>query len=67
VHPDPEPSTQEICRSFEEGLKDVHEDDQRAGAPLLQRLSDRAGLVWPAKEKALGTPNCDLTILKGRL
>ncbi|GAB0199164.1 hypothetical protein GRJ2_002381800 [Grus japonensis] len=33
-----------------------HEDDQRAGAPLLWRQAERVGIVQPGEEKAPGRP-----------
>jgi len=41
-----------------------HEDDQRAGAPLLQRQAEGAGLVKSGEEKAAGRTHCDLPVLK---
>ena len=44
-----------------------HEDDQRAGAPLLQRQAEGAGLVKSGEEKAVGRTHCDLPVLKRSL
>ncbi|GAB0203350.1 mitochondrial enolase superfamily member 1 [Grus japonensis] len=46
---------------------DGHKDDQRDGAPLLQRRAERVGVVQPGGEKALGRPHCGLSVLKGGL
>ena len=35
-----------------EGPQEGHKDDQRAGAPSLQRQAGGAGLVQPGEEKA---------------
>ena len=42
-----------------------HEDEQRAEAPLLWRWAERAGVVQPVEEKALGRPSRDLPVPKG--
>ena len=49
------------------GLEDSHEDDQRAGAPLLGRKDEGAGLVQPAEEKAPGRLHWHLSVFKGNL
>ena len=36
------------------GEEEGYKDDQRAGAPPLQRQAEGAGLVEPAEEKAAG-------------
>ena len=41
------------------------ENNQRTGAPLLQKKVERAGLVQPGKEKAVGRPHCGLPVLEG--
>ena len=45
-------SPQERYRSSGEGPEEGHEDAQRAGAPLLGRQAEGAGLVQTGKEKA---------------
>lgn len=40
----------------EQGPDGGHVDDERAGAPLLWRRAERAGLVQPGEEVALGRP-----------
>ena len=45
--------------------EECHRDDQRAGAPLLQRKFEEAELVYLGEEKAPGTPNCGLLVLEG--
>jgi len=54
LHPSLELPEQEGCKVVGLGLEDSHEDDQRAGAPLLGRKDEGAGLVQPAEEKAPG-------------
>ena len=44
-----------------------HEDDQRAGAPLLRRQADRAAVLQPGEQKALGRPCSCLPVPKGAL
>jgi len=48
-------------------LSDNSEDNERTGAPLLQRQAEGAGLVQPGKEKAPGRPYCGLPVLRGSL
>ena len=48
------------------GPEEGHKDDQKAGAPLLQRKVEGVGLVQPEEKKAQGRPYCDLSVLKGR-
>jgi len=42
-------------------------DDQRGGAPPLQRQAEGAGLVQPGEKKAVGGPRCSLSVPKRRL
>jgi len=44
-----------------------HRDDQRAGAPPLQRQVEGAGLVQHGEQKAVGSPHCSLLVPKGSL
>ena len=37
-----------------EGPEEGHEEDQGAGAPLLRRQAEGAGLIQPGEEKAAG-------------
>ena len=41
-----------VGTAVREGPDEGHEDDQRAGAPPLQRQAEGAGLVQPGEEKA---------------
>jgi len=45
---------QERQRAFGEGPEEGHKDDERAGAPPLQREAEGAGLVQPGEKKAAG-------------
>ncbi|PKU35415.1 rna-directed dna polymerase from mobile element jockey-like [Limosa lapponica baueri] len=47
-----ESSAQKGHRSVGMGLEEGHQDDQRAGAPLLGRQADRFGVVQAREEKA---------------
>ena len=47
------------------GPEEGHENDQRAGAPPLQRQAERAGAFQPAEERAMGGPYSSLQYLKG--
>ena len=49
------------------GSRGGHKDDQRAGAALLLRKAEAAGLVQPGEERALEIPHCGLPLLKGSL
>jgi len=47
----------------EAGSEEDHKDDQRAGAPLLYRQAERAG-VQPGEEKDPERPYCGLPVSK---
>ena len=47
------------------GLKEGYDDDQRAGAPPLQRQAERAGAFQPGEEKAPGDCRETFQYLKG--
>ena len=49
------------------GPKEGYKNDPRAGAPLLRGQAERVGLVQPGEEKAVGRPDCSLSVLKGSL
>lgn len=49
LHPSVRFSAQEWLRAVGLGPEEGHKDDQRAGAPLLQRQADRAGFVQPGE------------------
>jgi len=61
------PPEQERCVAVGMGVEVGHEDDQRAGAPLLWRQAEGTGLVWSGEEKAVWRLPCGLPIFKGSL
>ena len=71
VRPYPEsciqPSAQERHGSVGAGSEEGHNNDQRAGTPLLWGKAERAGAVQPGKEKAPMRPYCGLSVIKGGL
>ncbi len=56
---------QEGCGAFGAGPEKGHEDDQRAGAPLLERNVEGTGIVCVGEEKALEIAHDSLPRLKG--
>jgi len=48
------------CGAEGERPEKGHKDEQRAGAPSLQRQAERDGLVQPGEEKAMRRPHCSL-------
>jgi len=52
LYPVPGSSAQEGHQAVEAGSEGSREDDQRAGASLLQRLAVGAGAFQPGEEKA---------------
>jgi len=59
--------TQEESGAFGGDPEEGHEDDSRAGAPLLWRQAEGTGLVQPGKVKAAGRPLCSLPVFKSSL
>jgi len=47
-------SVHQMAQSTDVCPEECHEDDQRAGAPLLQGQVKRVGAVQPGEEKAAG-------------
>jgi len=47
--------------------RDGHETDPRTGTPLLWGKAERVGAVQPGEEKAVGTPDCGLSVPKSDL
>ena len=45
-----------VCGFVRAGPEMGHEDDQRAGVPLLWGKAKRVGVVQPGEEKAPGWP-----------
>ena len=45
--------------------EESHEDEQRAGAPLLWGQAERAGVLQPREEKAVRWPDSDLPVSEG--
>ncbi|KAJ7399938.1 rna-directed dna polymerase from mobile element jockey-like [Pitangus sulphuratus] len=62
-----ESSEHEKHRPVRAGLEEDHKDDQRAGAPLLQRQAERARAFQPGEEKALERPSYGLPVPEGSL
>ena len=67
LHPVLGPAAEEGHRAVGVGPEEVHEDDQRAGAPLLWAQSERARALQPGDEKAPGGPNSRLSVPEGSL
>jgi len=65
--PDLGPPTEKRCGAFKKGPQESHEYDQRAGAPLLCRQAEGAGLVQSGEEKGAERHLYGLPISKGRL
>ena len=69
-------STKEILAGFNSLLENPYllrsenhhvSGKEKAGAPLLRREADGAGLAQPGEEKAPERPHCVQPVLKGRL
>jgi len=64
-HPALGSSAQERYGPVWPGPEEDHENNQRDGAPLLWKKAERAGVVQPGEEKALGRPYHGLSIYLG--
>ncbi|KAK4827389.1 hypothetical protein QYF61_017794 [Mycteria americana] len=60
LRPAPESSAQEGHGAVEASPEKGHENDLRAGTPLLQGQAERVGVVQPGEEKAVGRPYSSL-------
>ena len=49
---------------FGESPEEGHKDDQRAGAPPLERQAEGAEPIQPGEEKAVRRPHCSLPVFK---
>ncbi|KAK4820564.1 hypothetical protein QYF61_001627 [Mycteria americana] len=67
LHPALEPSAQEGHGAVGAGPEEGHENDLRAGAPILRGQAERVRTVQPGEEKATGRPHSSLPVLKGGL
>ncbi|KAK4827360.1 hypothetical protein QYF61_017285 [Mycteria americana] len=67
LRPALEPSAQQGHGAVGAGPEEGHENDPRAGAPLLRGQAERVGVVQPGEEKAAGRPYSSLPVLKGGL
>jgi len=62
-----EPSAQERHGPVGAGPEEGHQNDPRAGAPLLHAQAERVGVVQPGEEKIPGRPYWGFSPLKGDL
>ncbi|KAJ7396423.1 hypothetical protein BTVI_145404 [Pitangus sulphuratus] len=65
LHPGLGSSAEERHQPIRVDPEEGHKDDQKDGAPLLQRKAERGGVVQHGEKKTSGRPHCGLPYLKG--
>ena len=63
LRPALEPPAQEGHGAIGAGPEEGHKNDPRAGTPFLGGQAERLEAVQPGEEKAVGTPDCGLSVL----